>query len=92
MVACVEGVRLADDIIDEKTAFRDRLEPGPFSSLHDDLSTGTDSNSTPSTANCSTAPSAIISTCLRARSSTHSSDPGNSPTRQSATQPQLVDR
>jgi 2-dehydropantoate 2-reductase len=40
MVASAEGVELADDIVDQKTAFASTLEPGSFSSLHHDLSTG----------------------------------------------------
>jgi 2-dehydropantoate 2-reductase len=39
-VASAEGVELADDIVDQKTAFAATLEPGSFSSLHHDLSTG----------------------------------------------------
>ncbi len=40
MVASAEGVELADDIVDQKTAFATTSEPGSFSSLHHDLSTG----------------------------------------------------
>ena len=40
MVASAEGVELADDIVDQKTAFATTLEPGSFSSLYHDLSTG----------------------------------------------------
>ena len=40
MVASAEGVELADDVVDRKTAFATTLEPGSFSSLHHDLSTG----------------------------------------------------
>jgi 2-dehydropantoate 2-reductase len=40
LVARAEGVELADDIVDQKTAFAETLEPGSFSSLHHDLVTG----------------------------------------------------
>jgi 2-dehydropantoate 2-reductase len=40
LVARAEGVALADAIVDEKTAFAEKLEPGSFSSLHHDLVTG----------------------------------------------------
>jgi 2-dehydropantoate 2-reductase len=40
LVARAEGVELGDDIVDEKTAFAETLEPGGFSSLHHDLVTG----------------------------------------------------
>lgn len=39
-VARAEGVVLADDIVEQKTAFSEQLEPGSFSSLHHDLVTG----------------------------------------------------
>jgi 2-dehydropantoate 2-reductase len=39
-VARAEGVALADDIVEEKIAFSEELEPGSFSSLHHDLVTG----------------------------------------------------
>jgi 2-dehydropantoate 2-reductase len=39
-VARAEGVELAPDIVDQKTAFSEQLEPGSFSSLHHDLVTG----------------------------------------------------
>jgi 2-dehydropantoate 2-reductase len=39
-VAKAEGVALADDVVDEKTAFAEALEPGSFSSLHHDLVSG----------------------------------------------------
>jgi 2-dehydropantoate 2-reductase len=39
-VARAEGVVLADDIVDQKTAFSEQLEPDSFSSLHHDLVTG----------------------------------------------------
>ncbi len=40
LVARAEGVALADDVVDQKTAFAESLEPGSFSSLHHDLVTG----------------------------------------------------
>lgn len=40
VVASAEGVEIADDIVDQKTAFATTLERGSFSSLHHDLSTG----------------------------------------------------
>jgi 2-dehydropantoate 2-reductase len=40
LLAGAEGVILADDIVDEKTAFAETLEPGSFSSLHHDLISG----------------------------------------------------
>jgi 2-dehydropantoate 2-reductase len=40
MVASAEGVELDEDIVDQNTAFATTLEPGSFSSLHHDLSTG----------------------------------------------------
>jgi 2-dehydropantoate 2-reductase len=39
-VARAEGVDLGDDVVDEKTAFAETLEPGSFSSLHHDLVSG----------------------------------------------------
>jgi 2-dehydropantoate 2-reductase len=39
-VARAEGVVLDDDIVDQKTAFSEQLEPDSFSSLHHDLVTG----------------------------------------------------
>src|SRR4029450_3603003 len=39
-VARAEGVMLDDDIVDQKTAFSEQLEPESFSSLHHDLVTG----------------------------------------------------
>jgi 2-dehydropantoate 2-reductase len=39
-VARAEGVVLADDIVEEKIAFSERLAPGSYSSLHHDLVTG----------------------------------------------------
>jgi 2-dehydropantoate 2-reductase len=39
-VALAEGVMLDDDIVDQKTAFSEQLEPESFSSLHHDLVTG----------------------------------------------------
>jgi 2-dehydropantoate 2-reductase len=40
LVARAEGVTLADDIVDQKTAFAESLGPDSFSSLHHDLVTG----------------------------------------------------
>lgn len=40
LVAAAEGVALADDIVDQKTAFAETFGPGSFSSLHHDLVTG----------------------------------------------------
>ena len=40
LVARAEGVELADDIVDQKTAFAEALGPDSFSSLHHDLVTG----------------------------------------------------
>ncbi len=40
IVARAEGVELADDIVDQKTAFAEALGPDSFSSLHHDLVTG----------------------------------------------------
>jgi 2-dehydropantoate 2-reductase len=40
LVARAEGVELADDIVDEKTAFAENLGPDSYSSLHHDLVTG----------------------------------------------------
>jgi 2-dehydropantoate 2-reductase len=40
LVARAEGVELAEDIVDQKTAFAESLGPGSFSSLHHDLVTG----------------------------------------------------
>jgi 2-dehydropantoate 2-reductase len=40
LVAAAEGVELADDIVDEKTAFAETLGPDSYSSLHHDLVTG----------------------------------------------------
>jgi 2-dehydropantoate 2-reductase len=40
LVARAEGVDLGADVVDEKTAFAQTLEPGGFSSLHHDLVTG----------------------------------------------------
>jgi len=40
VVARAEGVELADDIVDQKTAFAENLGPDSFSSLHHDLVTG----------------------------------------------------
>jgi len=40
LVALAEGIELGDDIVDEKTAFAEGLEPGGFSSLHHDLVSG----------------------------------------------------
>jgi 2-dehydropantoate 2-reductase len=40
IVARAEGVELADDIVDQKTAFAENLGPDSFSSLHHDLVTG----------------------------------------------------
>jgi 2-dehydropantoate 2-reductase len=40
LVARGEGVDLADDIVDQKTAFAEALGPDSFSSLHHDLVTG----------------------------------------------------
>jgi 2-dehydropantoate 2-reductase len=40
LVARAEGVELADDIVDQKTAFAGTLGPGSYSSLHHDLMTG----------------------------------------------------
>jgi 2-dehydropantoate 2-reductase len=40
LVARAEGVALADDIVDQKTAFAESLGPDSFSSLHHDLVTG----------------------------------------------------
>jgi 2-dehydropantoate 2-reductase len=40
LVAQAEGVELADDIVDRKTAFAETLAPDSFSSLHHDLVTG----------------------------------------------------
>jgi 2-dehydropantoate 2-reductase len=40
LVARAEGVELADDIVDEKTAFAETLGPDSFSSLHHDLVAG----------------------------------------------------
>jgi 2-dehydropantoate 2-reductase len=40
LVARAEGIELADDIVDQKTAFADTLGPDSFSSLHHDLVTG----------------------------------------------------
>jgi len=40
IVARAEGVELAEDIVDQKTAFAERLGPDSFSSLHHDLVTG----------------------------------------------------
>jgi 2-dehydropantoate 2-reductase len=40
LVARAEGVDLADDIVDQKTAFAEALGPDSFSSLHHDLVTG----------------------------------------------------
>ena len=40
VLAGAEGVILADDIVDEKTAFAETLEAGSFSSLHHDLVSG----------------------------------------------------
>jgi len=37
IVARAEGVELAEDIVDQKTAFAERLGPDSFSSLHHDL-------------------------------------------------------
>jgi 2-dehydropantoate 2-reductase len=39
-VARSEGVDLGADVVDEKTAFAETLEPGSFSSLHHDLVSG----------------------------------------------------
>jgi len=40
LVARAEGVELAVDIVDQKTAFAENLGPDSFSSLHHDLVTG----------------------------------------------------
>jgi len=40
LVARAEGVELAGDIVDQKTAFAENLGPDSFSSLHHDLVTG----------------------------------------------------
>jgi 2-dehydropantoate 2-reductase len=40
LVARAEGVELADDIVDQKTAFAETLGPDSYSSLHHDLVTG----------------------------------------------------
>jgi len=40
LVARGEGVDLADDMVDQKTAFAEALGPDSFSSLHHDLVTG----------------------------------------------------
>lgn len=40
IVARAEGVELGDEVVDEKTAFAEALEPGGFSSLHHDLVSG----------------------------------------------------
>jgi 2-dehydropantoate 2-reductase len=40
LVARAEGVDLADDIVDQKTAFAEALGPDSYSSLHHDLVTG----------------------------------------------------
>jgi 2-dehydropantoate 2-reductase len=40
LVARAEGIELADDIVDQKTAFAETLGPDSFSSLHHDLVTG----------------------------------------------------
>jgi 2-dehydropantoate 2-reductase len=40
LVARAEGVELADDIVDQKTAFAQNLGPDSYSSLHHDLVTG----------------------------------------------------
>jgi 2-dehydropantoate 2-reductase len=40
LVARAEGVDLADDIVDQKTAFAETLGPDSYSSLHHDLVTG----------------------------------------------------
>jgi 2-dehydropantoate 2-reductase len=40
LVARAEGVELAEDIVDQKTAFAETLGPNSFSSLHHDLVTG----------------------------------------------------
>jgi 2-dehydropantoate 2-reductase len=40
LVARAEGVALADDIVDQKTAFAESLGPDSYSSLHHDLVTG----------------------------------------------------
>jgi 2-dehydropantoate 2-reductase len=40
LVARAEGVELADDIVEQKTAFAETLGPSSFSSLHHDLVTG----------------------------------------------------
>jgi 2-dehydropantoate 2-reductase len=40
LVARAEGVELAEDVVDQKTAFAGSLGPGSFSSLHHDLVTG----------------------------------------------------
>jgi len=40
IVARAEGVELAEDIVDQKTAFAERLGPDSFSSLHHDLVSG----------------------------------------------------
>jgi 2-dehydropantoate 2-reductase len=40
LVARAEGVELADDVVDQKTAFAEALGPDSYSSLHHDLVTG----------------------------------------------------
>lgn len=40
LVARAEGIELAEDIVDQKTAFAEALGPDSFSSLHHDLVTG----------------------------------------------------
>jgi 2-dehydropantoate 2-reductase len=40
IVARAEGIELGDGFVDEKLAFADALEPGGFSSLHHDLTSG----------------------------------------------------
>lgn len=40
LVARAEGVELADDIVDQQTAFAENLGPDSYSSLHHDLVTG----------------------------------------------------
>jgi 2-dehydropantoate 2-reductase len=68
MVASAEGVELADDIVDQKTAFATTLEPDLSRRFTTTSAPDTDSNSTLSTANCSNASTAIISTsCLQGR-------------------------
>jgi 2-dehydropantoate 2-reductase len=40
LVAQAEGIELGDGFVHEKVAFADTLEPGGFSSLHHDLTSG----------------------------------------------------